>query len=137
LKKCSFDGKRGVGGVATSYWRWFVAEDAAVGYRVYSCYDCTADLWKRMGWCADPLAHSDQDETCVKCGADVGQDDPIVWGYMYAPKSERVDIEVFLCHECLDSWVEHLRLHGTILANREQVAREASINPWSALIPTR
>lgn len=136
-KKCSYDGRRGPTGVATSYWRWFIEQDVSVGYRLYTCFDCTVELVQRLGHAADPLFNVSNDPTCVACHSVWQEGDPTVWGYFYAPKTERVDYEATLCPGCLDKWVEPIRLHGQILVDRDQSARARDDNPWGVLIPTR
>lgn len=137
LKRCSFDKKRGPAGVATSYWRWFLGPDSAVGYKLYSCLDCTTALVLEMGAAAAPIFSADQEPTCVACGANWNDGDPVVWGYMYPPRQERTDYEVPLCDGCLDGFVEKIRLNGTILTDRAESGRARENNPWGSLIPTR
>lgn len=136
LKRCSFDGKRGPAGVATSYWRWSPSPDVFVGYRLYTCLDCTTALLLEMGKAATPLFPSDEEPTCVVDGTAWNDGDPVVYGYIYPPRSERTDYEVTLCDGCLDQWVERIRHHGTILVDRSVEAR-AGTNPWGSLMPSR
>ena len=137
MKRCGFDRKTGSAGIATSYWRWRVTDDTVVGYRLYTCLDHTLHLIETMGVAATPLFMELEDMTCVKCGAEWHDGDPEVWGYVYAPKSDRVDYSVPLCHECIDAWVEPIRHSGQILADRVESARARSDNPWGSIIPVR
>lgn len=137
LKRCSMHPHRANGPVATMYYRWLLATETWVGYRMYLCVEDAQAEIARMGRYGTPLLASDTEPTCVVCGAEIETDDCCVYGWFYPPHREPVVFEIGLCHEDLDKWVEPIRSAGTVLSDRDQSARASAFDPWAALIPAR
>jgi len=135
---CAADGSRTAGKLASLYWAWFNANGERTAWKQRLC---AAHAEQRL---ADLLAHSNDASgsasLCPSCGTSSEQDLDPIYLTVYAPHTERLDLELATCAPCAVSIRISAQEGAERLPNREQTitgsgrtadgAREAVSRAW-------
>ena len=134
--RCSFTNDRPSGGLASIYWAWFTIDHERTARKVHYCLPCYEALVadKVRQFASTP--QDDRYESCMACGESIDGEGALIYGTLYAPKSEAFQFELWYCFKHFDVERHELAQMGEPLPDRQAGNSIPKQSPWASFLPS-
>lgn len=133
MQKCSLTGDRPTGGLASIYWAWYTIDHEREARKVHYCMPCFEAILRPTLVRSLTTPVDDRYDNCLECGVDLTDDGAVIYGKLFAPRSEPVPFELWLCFPHFDAMRSDLGSLGVRLADRQVASAAPLESPWLRL----